>query len=285
MINSRNSGPDAAACGASPVETSIAKSAGLAHRSKQRARRSAPREPVQHSWRNLPAEHQILFATRAVLAYQLPLAVTVNLNPEYAARPFDWQYRRVRWHLEHKLGRPVDVLVVLCHTPRDGRPHWHGAVGAYDGEYEQIKRALVHAGGPWNSRMHREKQVALQTLISDDWVKYICGTRNQKPNHPLVSKMTNTLRYQAKLMHEQAMQKSKITEAVNTPSVSAKPLHHKGFHAPDLPSAALPASVSTIARSLRLLLSRRVSRLTRLHTPHHRNGISHRYWLTNPVSM
>jgi hypothetical protein len=163
------------------------------------------------TWFLLSDKEQVHYLVRAArLYYARPIAFTLDLSPEYQRKSSDWIRRRIVLHLETRLGRSVAVVAVRDYTADDGRPHYHGVIGAHSKDEEElIKEALCKAGGEWASRSHRRKQVKLKALYSDDYAGYMC--RWYKAQAKVDWTVTNVLRAEAKEVHRMEIEKSKIS--------------------------------------------------------------------------
>jgi len=124
----------------------------------------------------------------------VPLAFSVNLNPVFAECGLEWLRRRLVWHLEQVLRRPLDLVVVGVREAEAGRYHLHGALGVRrDERIADIRDALRAAGGPWQGR-GSNYQVDAQPLINSGWATYIFN------KHAVCEpSMTNSLRHKAML--------------------------------------------------------------------------------------
>jgi hypothetical protein len=168
------------------------------------------------TWHLLDDKDQVLFAVRATrLFFARPIAFTLDLSPEYQRKSSDWIRRKIVHHLETRLGRPVAVVAVRDYAADDGRPHYHGVVGAHseDGE-ELIEQALGKAGGEWASRCHGDLQIKLKPLYSDRYAGYMC--RHYKAQAKVDWTVTNVLRSEAKEVHRMEIEKSKISRSKTT---------------------------------------------------------------------
>jgi hypothetical protein len=183
------------------------------------------------TWFLLSDKEQVHYLVRATrLFYARPIAFTLDLSPEYQRKPSDWIRRRIIHHLETRLGRSVAVIAVRDYTADDGRPHYHGVIGAHSEDEEDIiEQALCKAGGEWDSRSHRRKQVKLKALYSDNYAGYIC--RSYKAEAKIDWTKTDVLLAEAKKVHRMDIEKSKIPPAEISHPDTAEAQITQGFSA------------------------------------------------------
>jgi hypothetical protein len=184
---------------------------------------------ITNNWDDLKDDARNYYCVEKVLkGYPRPLAGTVNLGLDVAAKSYDQIREGIVRRLERALNRKIPITFAFS-LGDNNRLHAHVALGALEDEPDDLIRETIARGaGGWDKPRGKQHQVHIQPMRDAGWATYM----NQQMVH---WSATNVLRTGAKELHRQHVRQNgkKSVPMVSElpPRTAKKPLRAKGYRA------------------------------------------------------
>ena len=181
-------------------------------------------DPILTGWRNLTAPQIFNFSTRTAeraggLAFSLNLSDQVEKSAAATRDPAAFMAARITRSLKASglAGLPFALTLEATHL---GRLHLHGVIILGDADLEQVKRALMNAGGKLPGRS-ASRQLSL-TVLTDalGWAGYCAKDENRTRREVAGNRLifiSRTMNALAKTLHQSNKPKPDLKILHNSP--------------------------------------------------------------------